>query len=39
MLLDTGYVAHGTATTAAPSLDDLRAALIAAYPQVGPVFV
>jgi 5-methylthioadenosine/S-adenosylhomocysteine deaminase len=39
MLLDTGYVAHGSGTTAAPTLSDLRAALIAAYPQVGPIFV
>jgi 5-methylthioadenosine/S-adenosylhomocysteine deaminase len=39
MLLDTGYVAHGTGTTPAPTLSDLRAALIAAYPQVGPIFV
>jgi cytosine/adenosine deaminase-related metal-dependent hydrolase len=39
MLLDTGYVAHGSGTAAAPSLTDLRAALIAAYPQVGPIFV
>jgi cytosine/adenosine deaminase-related metal-dependent hydrolase len=39
MLLDTGYVAQGTAATAAPSLTDLRAALIGAYPQVGPIFV
>jgi hypothetical protein len=32
-------VAHGSGTTAAPTLSDLRAALIAAYPQVGPIFV
>ena len=39
MLLDTGYVAHGSGTAVAPKLSDLRAELIKAYPQVGPIFV
>jgi 5-methylthioadenosine/S-adenosylhomocysteine deaminase len=38
MLLDTGFAAH-TAQTPAPTLADLRAELIAQYPQVGPIFV
>jgi 5-methylthioadenosine/S-adenosylhomocysteine deaminase len=36
MLLDTGAAAAGKA---APTLADLRSALIGAYPQVGPIFV
>jgi 5-methylthioadenosine/S-adenosylhomocysteine deaminase len=36
MLLDTGLVKGGQR---APTLGDLRTALIAAYPQVGPIFV
>jgi 5-methylthioadenosine/S-adenosylhomocysteine deaminase len=39
MLLDTGYVAADTGTTPAPTLAELRAALVGAYPQVGPIFV
>jgi cytosine/adenosine deaminase-related metal-dependent hydrolase len=41
MLLDTGYVAEdaGKAPAPAPTLAQLRAALIGAYPQVGPIFV
>ena len=40
MLLDTGYVAKDTGKPApAPTLAELRAALIGAYPQVGPIFV
>ena len=39
MLLDTGYAAHPGTATAAPKLADLRQELIAAYPQVGPIFV
>jgi 5-methylthioadenosine/S-adenosylhomocysteine deaminase len=38
MLLDTGYAAHPDAKPA-PKLADLRQELIAAYPQVGPIFV
>jgi 5-methylthioadenosine/S-adenosylhomocysteine deaminase len=37
MLLDTGYAVHRSG--AAPTLAELRRELIAAYPQVGPIFV
>ena len=37
MLLDTSYTA-GTPGTAPPRLTQLRADLIDAYPQVGPIF-
>jgi hypothetical protein len=36
MLLDTSYVA-GAADEEPPRLSELRAALIAEYPQVGPI--
>jgi cytosine/adenosine deaminase-related metal-dependent hydrolase len=41
MLLGTGFVAKdtGKAPAPAPTLAELRAALIGAYPQVGPIFV
>ena len=37
MLLDTSYQAHPGAQKP-PTLAELRAALIAHYPQVGPIF-
>jgi hypothetical protein len=37
MLLDTGYSA-AEADEEQPRLSELRAALIAEYPQVGPIF-
>jgi hypothetical protein len=37
MLLDTGYAMHQRGPS--PTLADLRRELIAAYPQVGPIFV
>jgi hypothetical protein len=41
MLLGTGFVAEDTGKppAPAPTLAELRAALIGAYPQVGPIFV
>ncbi len=41
MLLGTGFVAEDTGKppAPAPTLTELRAALIGAYPQVGPIFV
>jgi 5-methylthioadenosine/S-adenosylhomocysteine deaminase len=38
MLLDTSYRAHPTSPTTPPTLAQLRAALIAHYPPVGPIF-
>lgn len=38
MLLDTSYRARPTSSQPPPTLAQLRAALIAHYPQVGPVF-
>jgi 5-methylthioadenosine/S-adenosylhomocysteine deaminase len=38
MLLDTSYRARPTSPQPPPTLAELRAALIAHYPQVGPIF-
>jgi hypothetical protein len=38
MLLDTSYRARPTTPQAPPTLAQLHAALIAQYPQVGPIF-
>ena len=38
MALDTGYAARPGRDTAPTRLADLRAALIARYPQTGPIF-
>lgn len=38
MLLDTSYRARPTSPHLPPTLAELRAALIAHYPQVGPIF-